>query len=775
MHASLALPVLLSFFMGIAAVCCGRRWVSSLAVLTATATCVLYAQFVPQVLDGHVITSPFWQITALDIVGGLRLDGLGALFAVLISAIGALVFLYAGRYLHGDTRRHRLLVVLLFFMGSMLGAVTADDVIILFIFWELTSLASFFLIGYDHEIPEARHAALQSLLITAGGGLALLAGFILIADAAGTTSLSGILGARAAVLSHPQSMTAMGLIILGCFTKSAQFPFHFWLPNAMAAPTPVSAYLHSATMVKLGVYLLARLSPLYSGTAAWHGTLVLFGALTAFTGILLAFRHTDLKRILAYTTVSALGLLTLLLGAGTELAIIAALAFLMVHALYKASLFLLAGIIDHATGVRDIRQLRGLGRAMPLTAVFTALAALSMAGVPPLLGFVAKELVYESLLAGPHHALATIILTFVVNAGTVALAILLSVRIFAGPRQPTPVLPHDPPWAMLTGPAVLATIGLIAGVALSAVTEPWIRTAATAVLGYPTVHALSMWHGLTPVLGLSAVTIALGILLYCAWTPVHRRLVATTAIDRLAPERAYDAILAGMLSLAHGVTMFVQGGSLRTYLRTLFAVATAALLVTLLGREAFLWPGISVDPLDLRYLAFVGIIVGALAAARARTAFVAVIAAGLTGFGAALVFLFFGAPDVSFTQFSVETLLVVILASTLAQVPIPTADIRSRSQKRCDAVIGIAFGAAITLTLLSLLAVPLDLRLTAWFGENSLLAARGRNVVNVILVDFRALDTLGETTVLAIAAFAVHSLLRRARRVRALPAHSNRK
>ncbi|MCA3427201.1 MAG: hypothetical protein INF34_10885, partial [Roseomonas sp.] len=318
-----------------------------------------------QVSVGTSLVTPFWAIPSLGIAGGLRLDGLSLIFVLLITGIGALVLLYASRYLEGDPRLSRLVLLLILFMIAMLGSVTADDVITLFVFWELTSLASFFLVGYDHEKPSARKAALQALLVTGSGGLALLAGLVLVSIAAGTTSLSGIIAAREAVLAHPLAMPAMLLIVLGCFTKSAQFPFHFWLPNAMAAPTPVSAYLHSATMVKLGVYLLARLNPIYQDVVLWQELLTWAGLLTAATGALMALRETDLKRVLAWTTVTALGSLTLLIGLAPELSATAAVTFLIVHALYKAALFLIAGIVDHETGTRDASALGGLSRTMP--------------------------------------------------------------------------------------------------------------------------------------------------------------------------------------------------------------------------------------------------------------------------------------------------------------------------------------------------------------------------------------------------------------------------
>jgi multicomponent Na+:H+ antiporter subunit A len=711
---------------------------------------------------GVPVSVGFWAVPSLGVAGGLRLDGLSTLFALLISGIGALVLLYAGRYLEGDPRLGRLVVLLLIFMVAMLGAVTADDVVTLFVFWELTSLASFFLVAYDHEKPGARKAALQALLVTGGGGLALLAGLILVSVAAGTTSLSGIIAARDAVLAHPAAVPAMLLVVLGCFTKSAQVPFHFWLPNAMAAPTPVSAYLHSATMVKLGVYLLARLSPVYAPVPLWQELLTWAGLLTAATGAVLALRETDLKRVLAYTTVTALGTLTMLIGVAPELSATAAVTFLLVHALYKAALFLIAGIVDHETGTRDASALGGLRGAMPWTAAAAVLAAFSMAGLPPFVGFVAKEIVYEAKIATDGGAGPVIVVGFLVNAAGVAIAGLLSWRLFFGARWPTPKAPHDPPVAMLAGPVLLAVLGLVAGAAPSLLGAWLLDGAAEAILGRPVGVELKLWHGFTPVLALSLATVALGILILRLWPRLMRRLRAAEALDRAGPSRAYERALNGLVAWAEGTTRAVQHGSLRGYMRVLLLVAALGPLAVLVARGGLALP--EAAGLDPRALAFGLILLGAAAAATARSTFAAVLAMGLVGFGAALVFLTFGAPDVALTQFTVEVLLVVILATVLIRLPVRGRDIRTGRQRAGDAAVALAAGGSVALLLLAVLASPFDPRLGAWFGENSVPGGHGRNVVNVILVDFRALDTLGEIAVLAIAAFAVIALLRGAAR-----------
>lgn len=754
----LVLPLVIGLAGAVGVLLCRPSLAARLAALSALGCLAVYVGMSGQVVAHQALAVPFWAIPSLGVAGGLRLDGLSLVFVLLIAGIGALVLLYAGRYLQGDPRLRRLLVLLLMFMTAMLGAVTADDVVTLFVFWELTSLASFFLVGYDHEKPGARKAALQALLVTGSGGLALLAGLVLVSIAAGTTSLSGIIAARESVLAHPFSVPAMLLVVLGCFTKSAQFPFHFWLPNAMAAPTPVSAYLHSATMVKLGIYLLARLNPVYQEVVLWQELLTWAGLLTAATGALMALRETDLKRVLAWTTVTALGTLTLLIGLAPELSATAAVTFLIVHALYKAALFLIAGIVDHETGTRDATALGGLGRAMPVTALAAVLAAFSMAGLPPFVGFVAKEIVYEAKLAAGGLAGVVASVGFLVNAAQVAIAGLLSWRLFFGPLRATPTQPHDPPKSMLAGPVLLAVLGLLAGAAPSVLGAWLVDGAVAAILGRPADVALKLWHGFTPVLALSVATVALGALILAVWARLGPRLRRAEPLDRFGPTAAYDRALAGLVAGAESTTRSVQHGSLRGYMRMLLLVAALAPLAVMVARGGLALP--EAAPVDPRALAFLLIALGAVATALARGLFAAVMAMGLVGFGTAIVFLTFGAPDVALTQFSVEVLLVVILATVLIRLPLRTRDARSGRQRAGDAGVAGMLGLCVGLMLLAVLAAPFDSSLGAWFGAQSVPAGHGRNVVNVILVDFRALDTLGEIAVLAIAAFSVLALLR---------------
>ncbi|MCB1547696.1 MAG: DUF4040 domain-containing protein [Hyphomicrobiaceae bacterium] len=739
------------------------RWTIRVSALAAFAILVILAGSAPRIAADMALFSPLWSMPSLGMAGGLRLDGLALVLALLIAGIGLLVFVYAGSYLHGDPKLRRLVVTLTIFMTAMLGSVMADDVIVLFVFWEMTSLASFFLIATNHENANARRCAQQALLVTGGGGLALLAGLLLIAIAAGTTSISGIIAAKAAVLAHPAALPAMLLVIVGCFTKSAQVPFHFWLPNAMVAPTPVSTYLHSATMVKLGVYLLARLNPVYQDEYVWQHTLTWFGLATAATAALLALRETDLKRVLAYTTVTALGTLVMLIGIAPEQSAVAAITFLVVHAFYKAALFMIAGIVDHETGTRDLGRLGGLARLMPVTAVAATLAALSMAGLPPFVGFVAKELILEAKLdAGPLSA-GLIVLGFIANAATVAIAGVLSLRLFFGESRPTPETPHDPPWRMTIGPVVLAGLGLAFGAAPGVLGQFLVEPAASAVLGRPAAVSLKLWHGFTPVLLLSLVTMGIGILLFAQWERLAPRLKGQGLIDRLCPSRLYDSGMHAIVRAAERTTRLIQHGRLRDYLRTLFVVTGAGVMITLLARDGLALPAFDAPAIDWRAVAFLGIMVGAIAAAMAKSLLRAVMAMGLVGFASAAVFLFFAAPDLALTQFAVETLTIVILAVALSRLPHQRADDRDRRQALTDGAIALLVGSAATALLLAVLASPLDPRLGDWFGSASVPAAHGRNVVNVILVDFRALDTLGEITVLAIAAFAIVALLRSTR------------
>lgn len=729
---------------------------------TALLPGLLFWCFVTQADDvlhtGEILESVEW-IPSLGVTLSMRLDALSLAFCLLITGIGAGIFLYASAYLERNDGTPRFFATLTAFMAAMLGAVLADDLIGLILFWELTSLTSFLLIGYDPSGATARRSAQQGLLITVAGGLCLLTGAILLGAAAGTYRISGILAHGGGLFQTASGAAIMLLIALGAFSKSAQSPLHSWLPNAMAAPTPVSAYLHSATMVKLGVYLLARLNPVLSDAALWTPLLTGIGMLTMLTGTLLALRETDLKRVLAYSTVVSLGTLVTLIGIGHPQAAAAMAVFLVVHALYKACLFMVAGMIDHATGTRDLSVLGGLGRAMPLTAAVACLAAASMAGLPPLLGFIGKELMYEAGLAAglPAAAMAAMVLA---NACMVLIAALIALRCFFAPGRDephTPHAPHDPPWPMLAGPAALALLGLGLGL-WPAPLQTLAAQIASAVHGEPVTVSLALWHGWTPLLALSGLTLLLGLAGWRCWPALRRRTAGISAIDRWGPDALYDKALDGLARLAGWQTRMIQTGSLRHYTAMSLTLVSGAVLLSLSWHDGLALPAVSLRDAGVELALPVLLILASLAVLRADSFVQGIVAAGTVGFGAAVVFLLGGAPDLAFTQFSVEALAIVILLAIIGRMPFRDSDPRRTPQRVRDAAVATAFGAMFAAVMLAVVALPFDESLSDFFRQASYPEAHGRNLVNVIIVDFRALDTLGEITVLALAALAAAAL-----------------
>jgi multicomponent Na+:H+ antiporter subunit A len=682
-----------------------------------------------------------------------NLDGLGLLFATLITGIGALIVLYASRYLAGHAQAGRFYASLFAFMGAMLGVVLSDNVLTLFVFWELTGFTSYLLIGFEHERAPARAAAIQALIVTGAGGLALLAAGVLLVDVSGTANFSAMAAQRAAIVASPLYTAIAALVLLAAFTKSAQFPFHFWLPNAMEAPTPVSAYLHSATMVKAGVYLIARMTPIVGSTSMWTIAVTVAGAATMVLGAYRAVQETDLKRILAYSTLSALGVLTMLLGVGTRETIIAALAYLVAHAGYKGALFLVAGIIDHEAGTRDISALAGLRRVMPATAFAGGAAALSMAGMPLTLGFVGKDGAYEALLhpgAWFPWLLALIVLSsvFLGVAGLLA-----GVSPFRGDVAPMKDA-HEPAWPLWFPPLALALSGLFAGIAPSILNGP-LSTAATAIAGSSVDVSLSVWHGITPALLLSVLTLAAVAFAYAGQAAVPARRWK----PRHGPEDVYDRALSALNAVSHAIAPALHSASLRTYVMVI--VVTSALigstaLLTAPGFGAAV-PRTSITAHDI-LIVFI-IIAGAIAAAVARSTIAAVLALGAVGYGVAVMFLSFGAPDLAMTQFSVETLTVLIYVLVFRHFR-RLGELSPRLVRARDALIAAGIGTFIGGLLLSVATTETAPRLREFFAGFGPTLGHGRNIVNVILVDFRAFDTLGEITVLATAAIGVRGLLR---------------
>ncbi len=725
----------------------------------------LFAFFAGQVgrvtTESAVLESTPW-VPSFGVDVTLYLDGLSLLFALLITGLGTLVVIYAGGYLRGDRDLGRFYLALLLFMSAMLGLVLSSNLIALFVFWELTSFSSYLLIGYKHDYEESRRSALQALLVTGGGGLALLAGFVLLGIiGGGTFELRELMADPEAVRAHALYPAAFALVALGALTKSAQFPFHFWLPNAMAAPTPVSAYLHSATMVKAGIYLLMRLDALLGGTALWTYTLSTAGLITMLLGAVWALRQTDLKKTLAYSTITALGTLTLLVGLSFEASIQAAIVFLLVHALYKGALFMIAGSVDHETGTRDVLTLGGLREAMPFTFGAAALAGLSMAGVPPLFGFVGKELAYKAKLGFEGADVILPGAAVLANALTLAAAGIVVLRPFFGALGQTPRDAHEAPPSMWIGPAVLAAVGLVFGLLPTLLPAPLVTSAVSATLGYAVDVKLSLWYGFGTALYLSVLTVALGALAYWQWDRVRGALTRLDPLTRVGPERGYEKALDGMLGVAGWQTRILQNGSLRGYLIWLLAAVVVLPGLTLLlkhGLPAFATDWAEVLPHEW---ALAGIIIaGALAAAASRSRMLAVAALGAVGFSVALIFLGLGAPDLAMTQMLVETLIVVIILLVLRHLPFIRAERAEGGLSRAaSAALAVGAGVLVTGLALAVAAVPFDPSVSTYFAQESVPGGFGRNVVNVILVDFRALDTLGEVTVLAVAALGAHVLV----------------
>lgn len=736
----------------------GRRigWV--LALLPAT----LFGYFIgfwPEVTGGEAVLISYPWIPSLDISLNFLVDGLSLMFALLISGIGTFILIYAGSYLEGHKDIHKLLMYLLAFMASMLGLVLSNNLVSLFVFWELTSITSYLLIGFNHEQEKARKAALQGLIVTVGGGLALMTGLILLGYLGGSFELSELLGQGEVLQGHPLFLLMMILILAGTFTKSAQTPFHFWLPNAMAAPTPVSAYLHSATMVKAGVYLMARLQPAMAGSEAWLYALSLFGGVTMTVGAVMAVCSTDLKRILAYSTVMALGTLTMLIGIGTPYALKAAMVFLLAHALYKGALFMAAGTLDHETGTKDVRELGGLRGLMPWTAAFTWVAALALAGIPPLFGFIAKELMFEAALGAPVLSGLLTGLALITAVCIVAATALVAVKPFFGALRPTPKKPHEAPLAMRLGFGVLASLGLLLGL-LPFLAEPLLRAAVSAVTGTPVPDLeLALWHGINLPLLLSLTALAAGALLFRQWVPLRARLAGLAALPGYGPERGYDKLMDGLVRLAGWQTRVLQNGYMTNYILTILLTTIALLAYAFWSRDAFLYSlsfeGVRFHEVIISMLMLVAVVYASATHLRLG----AVAAIGVLGFAMAMIYVFFSAPDLAITQVLIETLTVILLVLVLFRLP-GFQDLSSPRVRWRDATVAGAFGILVAMMVLTVNQSSLGAGISDYLVANSYPVAHGRNIVNVILVDYRALDTLGEIFVLALAAIGVNAMIR---------------
>ncbi len=730
--------------------------------ILATVPAGLFVWFllsIPLVQNGFNFISSLPWIGSLGITLSFRLDGLSLLFSLMITGIGALVVVYAGGYLKGHPRLGRFYAFLFLFMAAMLGVVLADNLLLLFIFWELTSVASYLLIGFYHEKEESRRSALQALLVTGAGGLALLAGFILVGIMGGSYEIGDLLSGDVSVSSHALYFPALLLVLLGALTKSAQAPFHFWLPGAMAAPAPVSAYLHSATMVNAGIYLLARLTPVLGGTDEWRYLLTLAGAATMLVGAVLAAPQTDLKRLLAYSTVSALGMLVLLIGLSTDLAAKAALVFLVVHALYKGALFMVAGTIDHETGTRDVRKLHALFRAMPLTAVAAFLAALSMTGFPPLLGFIGKELMYEAKMQAPSASEFLLVAGIAANAVNIAVAMTVGMRPFVGRDGAQPNNAHEGTVALWLAPLIMGFGGLLLGLFPDLLGQTLIESAVLSVRAEHFDVQLKLWHGLNLVFALSVLTVLLGVSMFLIRHRARLFFGRMKFSSALLPGTMFQQIVANLPAVASRIISPLQSGYLRSYVFMILAAFVLLAGYTFVAMPD--WPTtINLDGVPFYAWAIAVVMVGGtLMAVLSDTRMTAIAGIGIIGFGITALYVIFAAPDLAITQVLVETLTVVILLFVVRHLPRFGLHSSVTIQFR-DGFIAIVSGVVVALFALKASGLQLSESISAWYGQNSVSEAFGRNVVNVILVDFRALDTLGEITVLAVAAVGVYALLK---------------
>jgi multicomponent K+:H+ antiporter subunit A len=753
------------------------RLASVVALAVFLMACAMYAT----VASGAVARVDFEWFAHVDFA--LRMDGYAWMFSLIVTGIGFLITLYARYYMSPQDPVARFYSFLLAFMGSMLGVVLAGNLILLVFFWELTSLASFFLIGYWHQNPSARDGARMSLIVTSGGGLCLLAGVLIVGHIVGSYDLDRVLAARDAIVGNALYLPALILILLGALTKSAQFPFQFWLPNAMTAPTPVSAYLHSAAMVKLGVFLMARLWPVLAGTDAWIWIVGTAGLVTFCLGAYAAIFQQDLKGLLAYSTISHLGLITLLLGLNSPLACVAAIFHMLNHATFKASLFMAAGIIDHETGTRDIRRLSGLYRFMPITATLATVAAAAMAGVPLLNGFLSKEMFFAETLdvAGPLPSLDRALPYLVTIAAM--FSVTYSVRfihgVFFGPRPVgLPREPHEPPRWMRLPIEVLVVACIVVGVFPAQTIGPLLGVAVASVLGDATpVYRLSPWHGFTLPLLMSALALAGGVALFVA---LRRRFARgderTPFLPSIDARRVFDVVLVTLSwRWARKLAGSVGTERLQPQLRWLVLLAIAAPL----------WPvyhfgldlrGPASTPLDPA-LAIAWIVGAACAVAAAWQAkfhrLAALICAGSAGLVTCLTFVWFSAPDLALTQLLVEIVTTVLMLLGLRWLPKrqpqrwswPAA--RAALPRRLrDLAIATVAGGGLAALAYAAMTRGANQTISRFFVTHAYPEGGGANVVNVILVDFRGFDTLGEITVLAVVAVAVYSLLRRFRPAR---------
>lgn len=715
----------------------------------------------PRVFAGDVLS---WQMSWLPQLGldfSLRLDGLAFLFLCLILGIGALVLFYARYYLHRSDPMARFYASLLLFMQAMIGIVLSGNLLQLWFFWELTSISSFLLISYWSGKSDARKGARMALTITGAGGLALLAGLIMLGQIAGSYDLNEVLAKAQLVQAHADYPLMLGLILLGAFTKSAQFPFHFWLPNAMAAPTPVSAYLHSATMVKAGIFLLMRFYPVLAGTDLWFLLLTVTGLMTLLVGAYFALFQHDIKGLLAYSTISHLGLITLLIGLDTDLALVAAIFHLLNHAIFKASLFMAAGIIDHETGSRDMRKINGLWQFMPVTATLAMVAASAMAGVPLLNGFLSKEMFFtETLHQSVFGSLSWVLPVLATTAAVLSVA--YSARFvhdifFNGQPVGLERIPHEPPRYMRIPMEVLVALCILVGLFPQIIVGSLLQLAAAAALqGQPPVYSLALWHGLNVPLLMSLLAFIGGILLYFNRKQLFLFQAGFTSVRAIYQ---FEWVMQRLTQLAVKFNRWFDRGSFQFYVTVLlwasvlFCGYPLFKLLSLTGNRELL----AFDPV-VAVGAFVLVICAVATVLLHRQRLLSLVMISGVGLIISLLFVRYSAPDLALTQLSVEVVTVVLLMLALYFLPHKSVKTSAPSRVLTDLLLAAAFGAVIASLAYAMMTNSVD-SIAQYFLENAKTGGGGTNVVNVILVDFRGFDTFGEITVLGIAALGIYKLL----------------
>ncbi|ODT77918.1 MAG: monovalent cation/H+ antiporter subunit A [Nitrosomonadales bacterium SCN 54-20] len=758
-----------------------RNVAAWLAGTVAVACVILTVRFYPSIAEGEVIREAVHWIPQLGLDFTFRLDGFAWLFAMLVTVMGALVVLYARYYMAAQDPVPRFFSFFLAFMGAMLGVVLSGNLIQLVVFWELTSLTSFMLIAYWYHRPDARHGARMALTVTAAGGLCLLAGVLMLGWVAGSYDLDRVLASGDLIRTHSWYVPMLILIGLGALTKSAQFPFHFWLPHAMAAPTPVSVYLHSATMVKAGVFLLVRLWPVLAGTDEWFWMIGTAGLLSLVLGAYAAVFQRDMKGVLAYSTISHLGLITLLLGLNSPLALIAAIFHIMNHATFKASLFMAAGMVDHETGTRDLSRLSGLRRAMPITATLAAVGAASMAGVPLFNGFLSKEMFFAETVFVSGHLITRIglpAMAVVWGILSVAYSLRFILQVFFGPpAEDLPKKPHEPPRWMLFPSALLVTACLVVGMFPARTVGSYLNMAARSVLGEHTpFHSLAVWHGFNLPLMMSLAAMVGGILLYRALGEYQQGTTVVPLIERFDGRRIFEFVLEKLDRLAMRLLRWLSTEHLQVQMLLLIIAVFASALIPLSrgGLPEGDKPPLPVDP-AFAALWLIGAVCAIAAAAQAKYHRLAALTlSGVAGLATCMTFVWFSAPDLALTQLIVEVVTLVLLLLGLRwlpprdksldheTVPLPVR-MRAEGRRWRDLVIAICAGIGITGLSYAILTRSAGEGISPFFIENSLPLAGGSNVINVILVDFRGFDTMGEITVLGIVALTVFALLRRFR------------